>query len=606
MQCAPHSQVAGAMTLQKAYGLSRQSATRADRPMISCKAASTGAIPVFLEGLFELPVERWIAWTRLGLSGSALLASLVDPLHDTSWSSAARLSLSAYFIYAAMLVLTSRRSRQGPGLQYATHGTDIAMSSALLYATNGPATPFFAFFVFVNLSAALQWGWRGVAATTGMLAFLSVALAVAGLHRETPQGGSPGASDDLGSGLIRGAFLLVSGALLAYVGAFQERSRARFAQLGAWPSSASAQSHDESLAAVLAHAARVIGAPRILVVWEQPDEPFVNVDHWAEGKLHSSRERAGTFGRLVAPSYRDKSFIVATARAKRQQAADEDKPAAVLDRALVRAFAIESTVTAAFEQANCTGRVFVLDCDHWSEDHLALVEIIASRIGIELDDRFLRTAVEQAASERERSRVARDLHDGVLQGLAAASMQLKIASDRLPREAQTQLAEVRNLLVSEAQRVRQFVEKTRVLRLREGGGVVQIKPQLEKCVRRLRDQWRCDISLDVERDDISISFSVANDIEHILAEAVSNAVRHGKATELEIAVKQAQQCLIIQIRDNGQGFEGLAGSYREAELDEQNLGPLSLRSRVNDLTGSLFLTSSPHGTDIRIEVPYES
>ena len=184
-------------------------------------------------------------------------------------------------------------------------------------------------------------------------------------------------------------------------------------------------------------------------------------------------------------------------------------------------------------------------------------------------------------------------------------MQLKIASDRLPHEAQTQLAEVRNLLVSEAQRVRQFVEETRVLRLREGGGVVQIKPQLEKCVRRLRDQWRCDISLDVERDDISISFSVATDIEHILAEAVSNAVRHGKATELEIAVKQAQERLIIQIRDNGQGFEGLAGSYREAELDEQNLGPLSLRSRVNDLTGSLFLTSSPHGTDIRIEVPYE-
>src|SRR5829696_2068581 len=335
---------------------------RADRPMISCKAASTGAIPVVLEGLFELPVERWIAWTRLGLSGSALLASLADPFYEASWSSAARLSLSAYTIYAAMLVLTSRRGRQGPRLQYATHGTDIAMSSALLYATNGPATPFFAFFVFVNLSAALQWGWRGVAATTGILAFLSVALAVAELHRETPQGGSPGASDDLGPGLIRGAFLLLSGALLAYVGAFQERSRARFAQLGAWPSSA-AQSHDESLGAVLAHAANIIGAPRILVVWEEPDEPFLNVHLWAEGKLYSGRERAGTFGRLVAPSYRDKSFIVATAGATKPEAADQDTPVAVLDRALVGTFAIESTVTAPFEQANCRGRVFVLDCD---------------------------------------------------------------------------------------------------------------------------------------------------------------------------------------------------------------------------------------------------
>ena len=57
----------------------------------------------------------------------------------------------------------------------------------------------------------------------------------------------------------------------------------------------------------------------------------------------------------------------------------------------------------------------------------------------------------------------------------------------------------------------------------------------------------------------------------------------------------------MRIRDNGSGFGTLAGA--DTEDVPEAAGPLSLRSRVDDLAGTLFLTSSQHGTEILIEVP---
>ena len=105
----------------------------------------------------------------------------------------------------------------------------------------------------------------------------------------------------------------------------------------------------------------------------------------------------------------------------------------------------------------------MLDFKQWHEDHIVLAEIIAARIGTELEEDLLRSEVGRASAERERGRLGRDLHDGVLQGLAAASIQLKIASDQLPPQARLQMKAIRSLLSAEAQRIRGFVEESRAV-----------------------------------------------------------------------------------------------------------------------------------------------
>jgi signal transduction histidine kinase len=549
-------------------------------------------IPDFVERLFDLPVERWIAWARLALSAIALSAVYFD-VSSSSSAAPSRGLLVAYLFYAATLVFATARLRFGPRLKYLVHGIDIAVSSALMYLTDGPTSPFYVFFVFISLAGALRWNWRGAIGSAALLAFVLVLLYLVDVN---PTGPPESEAQDLSRAIVRGGFLMVSGALLAYVGGFQERSRLRFAKLAAWPAPRSGDAG--LLAQTLAHAASVMRAPRVLVIWEEPDEPSRNVILWSENKLQQSRERPELFGRLVGPAYGASAFIV------EPTALGGPVPPApqVIDPDLRRTFTIESAVTAPFRRDNCSGRVFMLDRRAWSDDDVPLIEIVASRIGVELQDHLLHKKLQATAAERERVKLGRDLHDGLLQGLAAATIHLKIASDQMPPPAQQQLKAVRNLLSGEAHRIRAFIDETRTLPT-PGDGVVELAPELYKRIAGLREQWPCEIDVEIDPPAIVTSISVARDIRHILTEAVSNAVRHGRASRIRVTICRLSDRLTVRIQDNGNGFDNLAGSYSTTELAAKNLGPLSLRTRVDDLSGKLFLTSSGEGTDIRIEVP---
>jgi signal transduction histidine kinase len=207
-----------------------------------------------------------------------------------------------------------------------------------------------------------------------------------------------------------------------------------------------------------------------------------------------------------------------------------------------------------------------------------------------------------AAALQERTKLGRDLHDGVLQGLAAASIQLKILSLSLPPEAQEQLQTIRQTLADEAQRIRSFVEANRA-RAIPTTGHVQITADIEKRVARLRDLWACEINVSIEPADLTSSITTARHIGHMLAEAVSNAVRHGRATFISIAIEKRGDNVVLSVSDNGSGFVGLQGTFTSAELNRTRSGPLSLKSRVTEAGGRLFLTSLPSGTNVTVELP---
>src|SRR5215212_561185 len=138
-------------------------------------ARGPSPVPGFIERLFDLPVERWIAWARLALSGIALSAVNFD-VSSSPLGAASRALLVAYLFYASSLVFAAARLRFGLGLQYLVHGIDIAVSSALMYLTDGPTSPFYVFFVFISLAGALRWDWRGAIGSAALLAFVLVLL----------------------------------------------------------------------------------------------------------------------------------------------------------------------------------------------------------------------------------------------------------------------------------------------------------------------------------------------------------------------------------------------------------------------------------------------
>jgi hypothetical protein len=113
--------------------------------------------------------------------------------------------------------------------------------------------------------------------------------------------------------IIRAIYLAVAAALLGYLAAHKRRVDSNMSKLAAWP-----RGTFPELAALaqnqLAHAADLLHAPRVLVFWEEPEEPWIHLAVWSRNAFHLSRESRDTFDRLVAKPLIDASFFSPDAR----------------------------------------------------------------------------------------------------------------------------------------------------------------------------------------------------------------------------------------------------------------------------------------------------
>jgi signal transduction histidine kinase len=546
---------------------------RAERPMLQrvrTRVADT---------LFSMLVERVISWARVVLATVSLLAVLFDPTLPGSTAFATKLLLSLYLAYAGGLLLATTDRQLTDAERPLVHAFDFMVSASLMFMADSATSPFFVFFVFVLLAAGLRWNWIGVVATAGGLVAVLVLLVITGWV-----GSEDAFATEYGltRTAIRAAIILACAIMVAYFGAFRERSRNRFARLAAWPPPAE---EPVPFTNALEHASSILRVPRLFLLWDDSHEPFRNVVSWDERGVEATVERPDTFGRLP-------TAVVASGPAPTARASSS------LDPDFIRFIRARAWLAAPFQGESCHGCVVFIDRPSWAEDDVKVAEMISARIGMEIENRRLREKLRETAVEEERGRLARDLHDGVLQGLAAATMHLRL--DGVPPELDSKLKMVRSLLVEEAARVRSFVDGVRVKPPK--GAIVDLSHELDGRIRKLRDQWQCNITFDAVDGKVLLPASTAIALRHVVAEAVSNAVRHGGATRIEVGLNLADGRVQLQIKDNGSGFDNLSGSFSFEDLAATGAGPLSICSRVDDLGGKFLLTSSETGADIRVEL----
>jgi signal transduction histidine kinase len=275
--------------------------------------------------------------------------------------------------------------------------------------------------------------------------------------------------------------------------------------------------------------------------------------------------------------------------------------APIIDDALIKAFGIRSVATAPFVGSLCSGRVFVLDRETWSNFQLHLTHIIASRIANALDHQIVQRQAKEAAVERERARLARDLHDGLLQSLTAAGLQIKLLANSENAATRERLDIVRQLLNGEQRRIRDFVCKTPPLAELETD--VALGTSLREVLAEIARHWDCVTSLTVEPPEATAPTALCAHLPLMLAEAVANAVRHGQASSVKVSIQKTRQDITVHVRDDGHGFDGLTFMLNDKDLAETGFGPLSLRNRVRELGGQLGVKSSPAGVDLQIQLP---
>ena len=202
---------------------------------------------------------------------------------------------------------------------------------------------------------------------------------------------------------------------------------------------------------------------------------------------------------------------------------------------------------------------------------------------------------EEAIIEKERKRIARDLHDTVSQELFAAHMILSGVSQqalKLDREKmQTQLQSVAAILETAQKDLRVLLLHLRPVELEEKSLVEGIQILLKE----LED--KSDLKVSLKQNVSKLPKKIEEHIFRILQELISNTLRHAQASCLDVYLYQTDVELQLKVVDNGIGFQ--LGS-----LDDLSYGLQNIKERVEDMAGTVQLLTAPkQGLAVDIRIP---
>lgn len=195
---------------------------------------------------------------------------------------------------------------------------------------------------------------------------------------------------------------------------------------------------------------------------------------------------------------------------------------------------------------------------------------------------------------KERNRLARELHDSVSQQLFAATMLLS-AINQNPDQASEKANKQRKLvegIINEAQtEMRALLLHLRPIQL-EGKN---LKTGIEEVLSELTAKLPLEVIWNIQ--DVSLDKGVEDHLFRIVQEAVSNTLRHAKATRLEVTLKLINKAVFLKIMDNGRGFD--VNHYKTGSY-----GLTNIKERASEVGGSVKMISIlGKGSNIEVKVP---
>ena len=193
----------------------------------------------------------------------------------------------------------------------------------------------------------------------------------------------------------------------------------------------------------------------------------------------------------------------------------------------------------------------------------------------------------------------RDLHDGVLQSLAALRMRLLLLAKRKDVKTQPIELEIRktvDIVTLEQARLRGFLENSE-----SANHTVNLVSQLDISVRSISLQWNVNVTLSSAEPAIAVDPETSFNIEHLLREVIANAVRHAKSNSLTVSLSLKQDALMMAVTDLNPPSEGAQGFEKPA----LTLKSASLRDRLRLVNGEAYAEGLGKGTLLAIRIPMQ-
>jgi signal transduction histidine kinase len=249
------------------------------------------------------------------------------------------------------------------------------------------------------------------------------------------------------------------------------------------------------------------------------------------------------------------------------------------------------------------GRLLLGNCQrrHLYQD-LQWLERIVRHLGQPLQNLFLLRQIRARAIEGERSRISREIHDGILQTLLSVDIQLEVLRRQVlsePEEAASELSSLHLTVRKETEELRRMVTDMRPLRVQSA----DLAELMRGFGERFRNESGVALDLLIDSADRQLPDRICRDLFQIYREALHNVKRHAHASHVVAKLWQNEAQVVLVVDDNGEGFS-FAGRFTGDELDRLRLGPISIKERTRSVGGVLTVESTPgHGSRLTVEVP---
>jgi signal transduction histidine kinase len=199
--------------------------------------------------------------------------------------------------------------------------------------------------------------------------------------------------------------------------------------------------------------------------------------------------------------------------------------------------------------------------------------------------------------EKERERIARELHDGIGVLLSTASIHFSSVESKTDKETSEMIKKANKLLKDASKEVRQISHNMMPGVLSKFG----LQEAIEDLFEDVEEAGDMQTDLDIALGDERLAENTEIMIYRIVQEMLNNTLKHAQASAVSMSLTKQNDKLIIEYKDNGVGFD-------ETKLPKnKNLGLLGIRTRAEYLGGSVEMKSEPgKGVYYRITIPLDT
>ena len=573
--------------------------------------------------------EQFLAIACVVTAGVCVGAAYLDPGFLGPQQTVTRGLLFAYAAHSVLNVITTR-VEGGSSWRLGVHVTGVVLVCLVTLSTGGAHSPLLILYLFTLLAAAEGWGMRGTVLTACASAiFLGEAsLIFTSLAAGSSLGGLIGVS----------ASLIVASYLLGYLAEEDKRRHASAVIISGLIGDALPEIGLSASIEGLLHSVRdyfdadqvrlalrnVAGEEAFL--WEAK-RPKANEERLVRFSKLSEAERRAYFATLpekVWRSVHERSPrdleglpVVGSRRrvvSRRASPAANGSYGGVIgfgrNRLDMRVVGERHTLFVDFSsllavsfayQKQWFGRFLVYNSTRgaFSKGDARFLEDLVREVAPAIYYMYHLGRLRSRAQAAERTRLAHELHDGLIQALVSLEMQTEVVRRHASGDPSRLLKEIGRL---------QELLRKEVLDLRER--MQLLKPievdssRLVKCLADTVDQFRREqpiaASFVAGGDEVFLPPRVCSELVRILQEALVNVRKHSGARKVLVRFGRENGAWKLVVEDDGCGF-GFAGRLSLAELEAASLGPRVIRERIGSIGAELVIESVP-GCGARLEI----